>query len=291
MDHKITRLAAGQVFGEEAVLFKDYDALYTVTVSSEKAELWTISELEMKKRFRTIPETRDDLKSCMQQRGRLVYATCKAQPAWSLPNWEAYSRFYVEAFYKERNPDELIATVDESPENKQVIQETRVFRKQYTRPQAAETHIAHSNKEELMRQQKVQRNLELLHAKVDDIDMINSAVDLHPMQRGDKFMPQMQNKKRYAEVQRVVSPDVRKGQKSVELFKEDAFMKQTLAESAWAKKIQNKKGAVLRPESPKVLVPGLSKKAMRGLAIYDRKLNHLKNIHGGGSLVNGRIFD
>ena len=68
-------------------------------------------------------------------------------------------------------------------------------------------------------------------------------------------------------------------------------MKQTLAESAWAKKIQNKKGAVLRPESPKVLVPGLSKKAMRGLAIYDRKLNHLKNIHGGGSLVNGRIFD
>ena len=48
-----------------------------------------------------------------------------------------------------------------------------------------------------------------MHQKVDDMDQINGIVDMHPLKR--TFMPQMDNKKRYHEVQSVVSPNFAKG--------------------------------------------------------------------------------
>ena len=112
-------------------MYRDCLAKYTVTVTSEKAEFWTISEIELNKRLRQIPETRVDLKSIMQSRAKLVYQICKTQPSWSLPNWEAYARFYIDSFYKKSVEEEFVKVLEETPENKLIIQETKVFRKQF----------------------------------------------------------------------------------------------------------------------------------------------------------------
>ena len=52
---------------------------------------------------------------------------------------------------------------------------------------------------------------------------------MHPLKRN--FMPQMENRKRYHEVQNVVSPNPSKGQKPFSLFKEDSFFREILAEN------------------------------------------------------------
>ena len=70
--------------------------------------------------------------------------------------------------------------------------------------------------------------MELLHAKVDEMDHIQGIVDIVPLQR--TFMPQMNNKKRYHEVQTVVSPNKAKGQKPFKMFKEESMIRQALAE-------------------------------------------------------------
>ena len=75
----------------------------------------------------------------------------------------------------------------------------------------------------------VERNIKLLHAKVDDMDQINSVVNVPPLDR--HYMPQMANKKRYNTVQKMVSPNPNKGQKTFHLFKgEDNFIRETLNE-------------------------------------------------------------
>ena len=53
-------------------------------------------------------------------------------------------------------------------------------------------------KKKTIMQQRVEQNLELLHAKVDEMDHIQGIVNINPLQR--TFMPQMENKKRYQEV-------------------------------------------------------------------------------------------
>ena len=68
-----------------------------------------------------------------------------------------------------------------------------------------------------------------MHQKVDDMDQINGIVDMHPLKR--TFMPQMDNKKRYHEVQSVVSPNISKGQKPFIMFKDESFIRSTLAEA------------------------------------------------------------
>ena len=52
---------------------------------------------------------------------------------------------------------------------------------------------------------------------------------MHPLKRN--FMPQMENRKRYHEVQNIVSPNPCKNQKPFTLFKDDSFMRDTLAEA------------------------------------------------------------
>ena len=58
-------------------------------------------------------------------------------------------------------------------------------------------------------------------------------------------MPQMENKKRYTQVQQVISPD--KGLKGFTLFKEDAFIKETLAENFYVKKVSGAASNTKRP--------------------------------------------
>ena len=118
----------GQTFGEEGVLLNHCPSKYTITVSSEKAEVWMINELEFNKRVNKIePETRNDLMTIMKKKAKQVYDIFRMQPSWSIVNLDSFSRFYIECNYKKW--DEFQMT--ESDENKQVMKEARVFKKQF----------------------------------------------------------------------------------------------------------------------------------------------------------------
>ena len=60
--------------------------------------------------------------------------------------------------------------------------------------------------------------MEMVNAKINDIDQIKGVVNVEPTKK--TFMPQMENRKRYIEVQQAVSPIKEKGQKAVHLYHE-----------------------------------------------------------------------
>lgn len=157
-----------------------------------------------------------------------------------------------------------------------------------------ETEVSAADRDGALRRERiVQQNLALLHAKVDEMDQIGQAVNVGPQKR--TWMPQMNNKKRYSEVQRVVSPNKEKGQKPFHMFREDAFVKNTLAEGniagrTKAKELQMRRarpkttGTVMAPK------PTTAKQA-RDILRYEKRLNTFRNIQGGGALVNGRTHE
>ena len=51
--------------------------------------------------------------------------------------------------------------------------------------------------------------MEMVNAKINDIDQIKGVVNVEPTKK--TFMPQMENRKRYIEVQQAVSPIKEKG--------------------------------------------------------------------------------
>ena len=69
-EHKVSTLMPGQTFGEECILLKDCTSKYTITVSSDKAEIWFINALEFNKKMRQMPETRFELERIMQCKTR-----------------------------------------------------------------------------------------------------------------------------------------------------------------------------------------------------------------------------
>lgn len=145
--------------------------------------------------------------------------------------------------------------------------------------------------------------MQLLNAKIDEMDQIEGVVNMNPLKRN--YMPQMENKKRYYEVQKVVQPNEKKGQKPFKMFKEDAFIRETLAEAQYSKVIMlgQGRGKVKmfqdkRPQSSSaanrfgsMAIKPVSKKVQRNFARYERQLKDLQNIQGGGALLNGRTFD
>ena len=155
---------------------------------------------------------------------------------------EIYSQFYIECFYREAvdNGDALMSGMEETQENKQVIADTKVFERLFVKGNAGFKEKLTKKSQEAEKEDRqtddhtkgikkiLARNLDLLHQKIDDMDQIGGIVDIQPLKR--TFMPQMANKKRYNQVQRVVSPNKLKGQKPVSLFKEDNFIRDTLKE-------------------------------------------------------------
>ena len=126
-DLRVSQLEAGQVFGEESILIeKNQSSQYSVEVTSETAEIWSINKFEFTKRLKQVPQTRDALKQLMQVKASQVYDVFKTQPQWSLIEQESYKAFYIECFYKKRSSEEL-QILAESAENLQVIEETKVF--------------------------------------------------------------------------------------------------------------------------------------------------------------------
>lgn len=61
IDHTVITLSEGQTFGEEAIMFKDHPSMYSVTVSSEKAVIWTIDEFQFNRRLMPLPNVKDSL--------------------------------------------------------------------------------------------------------------------------------------------------------------------------------------------------------------------------------------
>ena len=130
-EHEVATLMPGQCFGEECILIKDCLAKYSVTVTSETAEIWYINELEFQKKMRQMPETRSELKRIMCAKTKQVYEICNTWPSWSLINSEVYSRFYIDCFYKKPQiENDILSGMEETAENKQVIKETKVFERQ-----------------------------------------------------------------------------------------------------------------------------------------------------------------
>ena len=72
VEHEVATLMRGQTFGEECILLKDCPSKYTLTVTSERAEIWIINELEFSKKMRQMPETRKKLWRTMQAKSKLV---------------------------------------------------------------------------------------------------------------------------------------------------------------------------------------------------------------------------
>ena len=196
-DLRVSQLEAGQVFGEESILIeKNQSSQYSVEVTSETAEIWSINKFEFTKRLKQVPQTRDALKQLMQVKASQVYDVFKTQPQWSLIEQESYKAFYIECFYKKRSSEEL-QILAESAENLQVIEETKVFATQHSQKTAVRERGL-GEAAELARKKILEKNMGELKAKVDDIEQIASVVDMHPLQR--THMPHMENKKRYLEV-------------------------------------------------------------------------------------------
>ena len=93
--------------------------------------------------------------------------------------------------------------LEDNANNKQVLEETQVFYRQARENynDVRDKKPTNEQGEEIKvtgRQKILKRNLELLHAKVEEMDQVGCAVDLHPLKKGN--LPQMENKKRYHEV-------------------------------------------------------------------------------------------
>lgn len=73
--------------------------MYTVTVLSQRAELWMVNEFELNKRMRQVPETKVELTRLMQEKAKQVHKICMTQPTWSLGETEVFKKFYLKCFY------------------------------------------------------------------------------------------------------------------------------------------------------------------------------------------------
>ena len=91
--------------------------------------------------------------------------------------------------------------IGESRYNKGIREEAKAFNSQLRSK-------VDKNKLSLM-QVKLLSNMEMVNAKVSDIDQVQGVVDVNPTKK--TYMPQMENRKRYIEVQRAVSPIKEKG--------------------------------------------------------------------------------
>lgn len=128
-EHEVCLLEAGQIFAEESVLKPAVPSVYTVTVLSQRAELWMVNEFELNKRLRQVPETKVELTRLMQEKAKQVYKVCLTQSAWSLKDAETFKEFYLKCFYDANEKNDPIKTFSESDENKKVLYETAIFDK------------------------------------------------------------------------------------------------------------------------------------------------------------------
>ena len=107
-------------------------------------------------------------------------------------------------------------------------------------------------------------------------------------------MPQMANKKRYAQVQRVVSPLTKKRPETTITgvqIPSDVFFNETLS-GANNKIGSNPSGG--HRKRPKSSITGHNygnkpseKAASRAIEKYERRLNAVSNVQGGGALIHG----
>ena len=99
--HGFMVLQSGQTFGEECILIPEMDkaAQYTARVISEKAEIFAINELEIKKKLRQNPETLPQLRVFMQDKARVTYKNLKRYKMWGLVD-QGYEEFYKHVFFE-----------------------------------------------------------------------------------------------------------------------------------------------------------------------------------------------
>lgn len=77
----------------------DKAAQYTARVISEKAEIFAINELEIKKKLRQNPETLPQLRVFMQDKARVTYKNLKRYKMWGLVD-QGYEEFYKHVFFE-----------------------------------------------------------------------------------------------------------------------------------------------------------------------------------------------
>lgn len=93
----------------------------------------------------------------------------------------------------------------------------------------------------------------------------------------------MDNKKRYLQAQRVVDPSKAK---EFKIFKDDDFIKEALDENFYSTKRGKPKMVQRRPHTFATQI-----KAAEKFKVYERKIEKMKNVQGGGALITGTLFD
>lgn len=93
-------LYTGNTFNEEVVLLEKIGidtSQYTVTVTSDVAEVYMINELEFRNKMKP-KETLDQLVVFMKNKAKNLQQQLKARPTWSLKPECNYAIFYKKAF-------------------------------------------------------------------------------------------------------------------------------------------------------------------------------------------------
>ena len=195
--HGFMILQSGQTFGEECMVIPELGghSQYTARVVSEAAEVFAISELELARRLRQRPEALVQLRCATEDKARVVFRTLRRYPMWGLTH-AGYAAFYQRVFYEQPSDGEDGGLYGASDHNRKVDAQARAFAMLEAYHDESEHANAHAK---ALAESMVVKNM-----SIAEMDHIRSLLELRPLAGG--AMPQLEDKGRYRQAQRIVDP-------------------------------------------------------------------------------------